>query len=89
MTPPFVNSGCVSHGVHVKGGVGSEFVELTLFLVGDFSEGDTVEFSVAYEKKMEFKIFSLKGIFHPWDEQYEFSIGKKAFSVFMLRYFSH
>ena len=54
MTPPFVvvvNSGCVSCEVHVKGGVGSEFVELILFLVGDFSEGDTVEFSVAYEMK--------------------------------------
>ena len=49
-----MKSGYVSHGVHVKGGVGSEFVELTLFLVGDFSEEFTVEFSVAYEKKIEF-----------------------------------
>ena len=57
MIPPFVKSGYVSHGVHVKGGVGSEFVELTLFLVGDFSEGDTVEFSVAYEKKWNLRFF--------------------------------
>ena len=55
MIPPFVKSGYVSHGVDVKGGVGSEFVELTLFLVGDFSEEFTVEFSVAYEKKIFFQ----------------------------------